>query len=73
MGWGRSSGPVALRAACAIVAQIVELLPSGFHDGKDRDGIEATLRASFGPSSPTFAALHEAGDYGPGCWYVEPF
>jgi len=50
-----------------------ELLPSGFHDGKDLDGIETTLRESFGPPSSTFAALHEAGDYGPGCWYVEPF
>jgi len=71
-----------LRGACAGIGRLVgsprvlymhELLPSGFHDGKDLDGIEATLRASFGPPSPTLAALHEADDYGPGCWYIELF
>ena len=69
-----------LRGACHAIAAIVgsprviymhELLPDGFHEGKDLDGIEATLRASFGSPSPTFAALHDADDFGPGCWYVE--
>ena len=69
-----------LRCACLAIATIVgsprviykhELLPDGFHEGLDLDGIEAVLRAKFGPPSVTFTALAAAEEYGPGCWYID--
>lgn len=71
-----------LRRACLAIASMIgspraiymhELLPTGFSDGLDLDGIEAKLRADFGSPSATFSALHAAEDYGTGCWYIDDF
>ena len=71
-----------LRRACLAIASIIdspraiymhELLPNGFNDGLDLDEIESKLRATFGPPSDTFAALHAAESYGAGCWYIDDF
>jgi hypothetical protein len=71
-----------LRRACFAIASMIdspralymhELLPAGFHDGLDLDEMESALRASFGPPSNTFAALHDAENYGAGCWYIDDF
>jgi hypothetical protein len=71
-----------LRRACFAIASMIdspraiymhELLPSGFNDGLDLDGMESKLRAAFGAPSHTFAALHAAENFGTGCWYIDDF
>ena len=71
-----------LRRACFAIASMVdspraiymhELLPSGFEDGLDFDGIESNIRAAFGAPSPTFVALHAAENFGTGCWFLDDF
>jgi hypothetical protein len=71
-----------LRRACFAIATMLEspraiymheLLPNGFGDGLDFDGIESNLRASFGGPSTTFVALHAAENFGTGCWFLDDF
>lgn len=71
-----------LRRACFAIASMVdspraiymkELLPSGFGDGFDFDGIESNMRAAFGAPSPTFVALHAAENLGTGSWFLDDF
>jgi hypothetical protein len=71
-----------LRRACFSIASMIdsprafymhELLPNGFNDGLDLDGMESKLRAAFGAPSATFAALHAAENFGTGCWYIDDF
>jgi hypothetical protein len=71
-----------LRRACFTIASMIdspraiymhELLPNGFEDGLDLDGMESELRATFGAPSTTFAALHAAENFGTGCWYIDDF
>lgn len=71
-----------LRRACFAIASMIdspraiythEMLPSGFEDGLDLDGMESKLRAAFGAPSPTFASLHAAENLGTGCWYIDDF
>lgn len=71
-----------LRRACFAIASMIdspraiythELLPHGFDEGLDLDETESKLRATFGPPSDTFAALHAAENFGAGCWYIDDF
>ena len=71
-----------LRRACFAIASMIaspraiymhELLPNGFNDGLDLDQMESKLRATFGPPSDTFAALHAAENFEAGCWYIDDF
>lgn len=71
-----------LRRACFAIASMIdspralymhELLGAGFLDGLDLDEMESKLRATIGPPSDTFAALHAAENYDAGCWYIDDF